>query len=184
MKRGGQLIYAGLLGAKPQKLVKFFERIEGVQKIRSGYNPAAWMKNRQLIETLSKPSSDTKDLSFPAKYPKSFLDKFLATLWKQNISYWRNSQYTVVQFLYTIMISCMFGTIAWIFGSKRENQQDIFNAMGSMYAAVLFLGDTNSSAVQPVASAKRFVSYRERAAGMYYALPFAFAQVSLFPNKL
>lgn len=59
----------------------------------------------------------------------------------------------------------------------RENQQDILNAMGSMYAAVLFVGITNATAVQPVVSIERFVSYRERAAGMYSALPFAFAQV-------
>lgn len=51
--------------------------------------------------------------------------------------------------------------------------------MGSMYAAVLFVGVTNGSAVQPVVSVERFVSYRERAAGMYSALPFAFAQVWL-----
>lgn len=59
----------------------------------------------------------------------------------------------------------------------RESQQDIFNAMGSMYAAVLFIGITNATAVQPVVSVERFVSYRERAAGTYSALPFAFAQV-------
>lgn len=61
--------------------------------------------------------------------------------------------------------------------SYRERQQDIFNAMGSMYAAVLFIGITNATAVQPVVSVERFVSYRERAAGLYSALPFAFAQV-------
>lgn len=61
--------------------------------------------------------------------------------------------------------------------SYRENQQDLFNAMGSMYVAVLFIGITNASAVQPVVSVERYVSYRERAAGMYSALPFAFAQV-------
>lgn len=49
--------------------------------------------------------------------------------------------------------------------------------MGSLYAAVLFIGITNGTAVQPVVSVERFVSYRERAAGMYSALPFAFAQV-------
>ena len=62
--------------------------------------------------------------------------------------------------------------------------QELFNAMGSMYSAVLFIGITNASAVQPVVSVERFVSYRERAAGMYSALPFAFAQVlllALFP---
>lgn len=59
----------------------------------------------------------------------------------------------------------------------RKTQLDVFNAMGAMYAAVLFLGITNATAVQPVVSIERFVSYRERAAGMYSALPFALAQV-------
>jgi len=48
-----------------------------------------------------------------------------------------------------------------------------------MYAAVLFLGATNASAVQPVVAIERTVFYRERAAGMYSALPYAFAQVTL-----
>jgi hypothetical protein len=50
--------------------------------------------------------------------------------------------------------------------------------MGSMYAAVLFLGIQNSSSVQPVVAVERTVFYRERAAGMYSALPYAFAQVT------
>lgn len=59
----------------------------------------------------------------------------------------------------------------------RDTQHDIFNAMGAMYAAVLFIGITNATSVQPVISIERFVSYRERAAGMYSALPFAFSLV-------
>jgi hypothetical protein len=51
--------------------------------------------------------------------------------------------------------------------------------MGSIYAAVLFLGIQNSSSVQPVVAVERSVFYRERAAGMYSALPYAFAQVSV-----
>jgi len=49
--------------------------------------------------------------------------------------------------------------------------------MGSMYAAVLFLGVQNASSVQPVVAVERTVFYREKAAGMYSALPYAFAQV-------
>lgn len=60
---------------------------------------------------------------------------------------------------------------------NRRKQQDLFNAMGSMYAAVLFIGVSNSSSVQPVVSVERTVFYRERAAGMYSALPYAFGQV-------
>uniref|UniRef100_A0A5B6YKZ5 Putative ABC transporter G family member 32 n=1 Tax=Davidia involucrata TaxID=16924 RepID=A0A5B6YKZ5_DAVIN len=206
MKRGGELIYAGPLGPKSCKLIEYFEAVEGVSKIRPGYNPAAWMleatssaeenrlgmdfaevyrrsnlfqRNKELVHHLSKPNSDSKDLNFPTKYCQSSYNQFLACLWKQNLSYWRNPQYTAIRFFYTVIISLMLGSICWRFGSKRGTQQDIFDAMGSMYAAVLFIGITNATAVQPVVSVERFVSYRERAAGMYSALPFAFAQVAI-----
>ncbi|CAH9131348.1 unnamed protein product [Cuscuta epithymum] len=209
MKRGGELIYAGELGPKSCKLIEYLEAIDGVPKIRPGYNPATWMLevtssieearlgvdfaeiyrrsslfqcNKVLVERLSRPSHDLKDLSFPTKYSQSYYNQFLTCLWKQSLSYWRNPQYTAVRFFYTLIISLMLGSICWKFGSERETQQDIFNAMGSIYAAVLFIGITNATAAQPVVSVERFVSYRERAAGMYSALPFAFAQVVIeFP---
>ncbi|KAL0711599.1 hypothetical protein Bca4012_018577 [Brassica carinata] len=186
--------------------------IDGVQKIKKGHNPAAWMldvtssteehrlgvdfaeiyrnsnlcrRNKELIEGLSKPSNSSQELEFPTRYSQSFYSQFVACLWKQNLSYWRNPQYTAVRFFYTVVISLMLGTICWKFGAKRDTQQQLFNAMGSMYAAVLFIGITNASAAQPVVSIERFVSYRERAAGMYSALPFAFAQVFIeFPYVL
>ena len=46
-----------------------------------------------------------------------------------------------------------------------------------MYAAVLFVGVNNCSTVQPLVAIERTVFYRERAAGMYSALPYAMAQV-------
>ena len=49
--------------------------------------------------------------------------------------------------------------------------------MGALYAAVLFLGVNNASSVQPVVAVERSVFYRERAAGMYSPMPYAFAQV-------
>jgi len=48
-----------------------------------------------------------------------------------------------------------------------------------MYAAVLFVGVNNSSSVQPLIAVERSVFYRERAAEMYSALPYALAQVRL-----
>ncbi|KAL4554588.1 hypothetical protein LXL04_037182 [Taraxacum kok-saghyz] len=58
-----------------------------------------------------------------------------------------------------------------------STRRDLVNAMGSMYAATLFLGVQNALAVQPVVDVERTVFYRERAAGIYSALPYAFAQV-------
>lgn len=43
MKRGGQEIYVGPLGHNSCHLIKYFEDIEGVPKIKDGYNPATWM---------------------------------------------------------------------------------------------------------------------------------------------
>lgn len=49
--------------------------------------------------------------------------------------------------------------------------------MGSMYAATLFIGVQNATSVQPVVAVERTVFYRERAAGMYSALAYAYGQV-------
>ncbi|KAH1066537.1 hypothetical protein J1N35_031524 [Gossypium stocksii] len=204
MKRGGQEIYVGPLGHHSKYLIRYFEGIQGVSKIKDGYNPATWMlevtasaqelslgvdfadiyknsdlyrRNKALIEDLSKPAPGAKELYFPTQYSQSFLTQCTACLWKQHWSYWRNPPYTAVRFLFTTVIALMFGTLFWDLGSKTKKIQDLSNAMGSMYAAVLFIGIQNSSSVQPVVSVERTVFYRERAAGMYSAMPYAVAQV-------
>ncbi|KAI3716295.1 hypothetical protein L6452_23532 [Arctium lappa] len=60
---------------------------------------------------------------------------------------------------------------------ERKSVQNLSNAMGSLYTSVLFIGINNASSVQPVVDIERTVFYRERAARMYSALPYAFAQV-------
>nr|XP_010914973.1 ABC transporter G family member 36 isoform X1 [Elaeis guineensis] len=204
LKRGGEEIYVGPLGRHSCHLIDYFEQIEGVSKIKDGYNPATWMlevttqaqeqilgvdfsevyknselyrRNKALIKELSMPPPGSSDLHFPTQYAQPFLTQCLACLWKQRLSYWRNPPYTAVRFFFTTAIAVMFGTIFWDLGTKTSNEQDLFNAMGSMYAAVLFIGVSNGTSVQPVVSIERTVFYRERAAGMYSALPYAFGQV-------
>ncbi|KAL6559850.1 transcription factor [Orobanche gracilis] len=43
LKRGGEEIYVGPLGRHSSDLIQYFEGIEGVGKIKDGYNPATWM---------------------------------------------------------------------------------------------------------------------------------------------
>ena len=50
--------------------------------------------------------------------------------------------------------------------------------LGALYASVLFFAVINALIVQPVLSAERAVSYRERAAGMYSFWPWTLALVS------
>ncbi|CAL9078900.1 unnamed protein product [Musa textilis] len=206
MKREGQVIYAGSLGRHSHKLIDYFEAIPGVPKIIEGYNPATWMleisspsvetsmnldfaevyarsplyqKNQQLIRELSIPAVDSKDLSFPTKYTQSFSTQCKACFWKQYWSYWRNPQYNATRLFMTIVIGLIFGTMFWQKGGEISKQQDIFDILGAIYAAIFFLGASNAIAVQPVVGIERTVFYRERAAGMYSALAYALAQVSI-----
>ncbi|KAI3803437.1 hypothetical protein L1987_31588 [Smallanthus sonchifolius] len=204
MKRGGQEIYVGPVGRQSCDLIKYFQDIEGVSKITNGYNPATWMlevttssqelamgvdfteiyknselyaRNKALIADLSQPRPGSSDLHFSTQYSRSFFTQCQACLWKQRTSYWRNSPYTAVRFAFTTFIGLFFGSIFWDLGGKRKSVKDLGNSMGGLYTSVLFLGIQNASAVQPVVDIERTVFYRERASGMYSALPYAFAQM-------
>ncbi|CAJ1922092.1 unnamed protein product [Sphenostylis stenocarpa] len=108
LKQGGQAIYVGPLGRRSSNLISYFEGIQGVSKIRDGYNPATWM-----LEV----TSSAKELELGIDFAEVY----------------KNSE------LYS------------------ERQQDLFNAMGSMYTAVLLLGVKNSNSVQPVVAVERTV---------------------------
>ncbi|KAM4100329.1 hypothetical protein ACB094_05G060000 [Castanea mollissima] len=197
MKRGGQEIYVGPLGHHSCHLIKYFESIQGVQKINDGYNPATWMlevttstqetvldvdftslyknlelyrNNKALIKELSKPAPGSKDLYFPSRYSQPFFTRCMSCLWKQHWSYWRNPLYTASRMLFTIAIALTFGTMFWDLASQTKKQQDIFNAMGSMYAAIFFLGVQNASSVQrlqPVVDVERTLPYVFLQAAVY-----------------
>ncbi|XP_022934568.1 pleiotropic drug resistance protein 2-like isoform X1 [Cucurbita moschata] len=206
LKHGGQMIYAGPLGQRSCKLIEYFEAIPGIPKIEDGQNPATWMlevtapqieaqlninlaetfakspayqRNQELILELSTPASGSKDLNFPTEYSQSFFSQCKACFWKQHRSYWRHPQYNAIRFFITIVIGILFGLIFWDKGQKLAKEQDVLNVMGAIYSAVIFLGATNASSVQSVVAIERTVFYRERAAGMYSALPYAFAQVAI-----
>ncbi|OAY78663.1 ABC transporter G family member 39 [Ananas comosus] len=209
LKRGGEEIYVGPLGRHSCHLIKYFESIPGVKKIKDGYNPATWMlevttigqedilgvsftdiyknsdlyrRNKALIHELSAPPPGSSVLFFPTKYSQSFFQQCTACLWKQHKSYWRNPSYTATRIFFTAVIALIFGTIFWKLGKKVSTQQDLFNSLGSMYAAVIFIGIQNGMTVQPIVDVERTVFYREKAAGMYSALPYAFAQARLYRN--
>ncbi|XWS26922.1 hypothetical protein CRYUN_Cryun26dG0071800 [Craigia yunnanensis] len=206
LTRGGEEIYFGPLGHQSGYLIKYFEDINGVSKIKHGYNPATWVlevttraqeeilgvkfadeyrksdlyrKNKALISELSIPPPDSQDLHFPTKYAQSYFTQFKACLWKQHKSYWRNIPHNAVRLYISTAMSIIFGVLFWNLGSKRRTKQDVFNAMGAMYTAITFMGQQSAASVRPVIIAERTVFYRERAAGMYSALLYAFAQVAI-----
>ena len=64
---------------------------------------------------------------------------------------------------------------------KVNTESGLINVLGALYASVLFFAVINALIVQPVLSAERAVSYRERAAGMYSFWPWTLAIVSTPP---
>ncbi|KAF3447189.1 hypothetical protein FNV43_RR12369 [Rhamnella rubrinervis] len=140
LKLGGEQVYGGPLGPHSSNLIKYFEAIHGVPKIRDGYNPATWMLD---ITSAAQESS----------IGVSFAD------------------------CTETLIALLLGIIFWNLGSKCGRLQDLFNAMGSMYAAIIFIGAQNGISIQEVVNIERTVSYRETAAAMYSVFPYAFAQI-------
>ncbi|KAL2234771.1 UNVERIFIED_CONTAM: ABC transporter G family member 36 [Sesamum indicum] len=204
MKRGGRVIYAGPLGQHSQKVIEYFETIPGVPRIKEKYNPATWMleassgatearlgldfaehykstslyqRTKALVKELSMPAPGAKNLYFSTQYSQPTWDQFKSCLWKQWWTYWRSPDYNLVRYFFTLACALLVGTIFWRIGMKKNTDTDLLTIIGAMYASVLFLGINNCSTVQPIVAVERTVFYRERAAGMYSALPYALAQV-------
>ncbi|KAL6326623.1 hypothetical protein AAG906_009749 [Vitis piasezkii] len=205
MKRGGQIIYAGPLGRNSHKLVEYFEAVPGVPKVRDGQNPATWMlevtsaayeaqlgvdfaeiyakselyqRNQELIKELSTPSPGSKTFISHQILSKLYYS-MQGLLLETALVLLEESSYNSIRFFLTIIIGVLFGAIFRNKGKQTDKEQDLINLLGAMFSAVFFLGTTNTAAVQPVVAIERTVFYRERAAGMYSALPYAFAQVAI-----
>ncbi|KAM3192186.1 hypothetical protein ACQJBY_069418 [Aegilops geniculata] len=204
LKRGGQVIYSGKLGRNSQKMIEYFQAIAGVPKIKDKYNPATWMlevssvaaevrlsmdfadyyktsdlykQNKVLVSQLSQPEPGTSDLYFPTEYSQSIIGQFKACLWKHWLTYWRSPDYNLVRFSFTLFTALLLGSIFWKIGTNMGDANTLRMVIGAMYTAVMFVGINNCATVQPIVSIERTVFYRERAAGMYSALPYAIAQV-------
>jgi hypothetical protein len=72
-----------------------------------------------VIKELSVPPPGSHDLEFPSKFSRSFLTQLQATLWKQQLTYWRSPYYNAVRFFFTTICALIFGSIFWNLGSKR-----------------------------------------------------------------
>ncbi|WJX31315.1 ABC transporter G member 31 [Trifolium repens] len=203
MKRGGQVIYGGKIGNQSNVMINYFQSINGISPISSGYNPATWMlevttpaieekigvdftdvyENSEQFRSVEasirkyeQPSPGSQPLKFATLYSQNTWSQFEKCLWKQNILYWRNPSYNAIRMFFTILSALLLGSIFWNIGSKRETTQHVMVIMGAYFSSLLFLGVKNASSVQPVVSVERTVFYREKAAGMYSPIAYAAAQ--------
>ncbi|KAJ4823600.1 hypothetical protein Tsubulata_026479 [Turnera subulata] len=238
MKIGGRIIYSGLLGQHSSRIIKYFESIPGVPKIKDKYNSAAWMlevtsksmegklgvdfeqiykesalyeEKKELVKQLSTPTPGSKDLHFHTRFTQNGWEQFKACLWKQNLSYWRTPAYNLLCIMYMSAASFLFGLLFWQKGKKmlvnsfslllifayeinripkrkKENEQDLFNIMGSMYCAIIFFGINNCSTVQPLIATERNVlievPYLLAEAFLYVIITYPMIGYSLCVHKI
>ncbi|XVF72814.1 hypothetical protein PTKIN_Ptkin12aG0150700 [Pterospermum kingtungense] len=204
MKRGGKIIYSGELGRHSSKLIEYFEGITGVPKIKENYNPATWMlevtnpsaesqlgvdfahlykeshfyqRNKELIKELRVPAQGSEELRFTSRFAQNGWEQFKACLWKQHLAYWRNPTYNLVRLIFTMASSLLYGILLWQKGQKVNNEQDLFNIMGSMFIFMVSNGISNCFSVLPLITTQRTIMYRERFAGMYSSKAYSIAQV-------
>ncbi|KAK2996819.1 hypothetical protein RJ639_026085 [Escallonia herrerae] len=170
MKRGGRVIYAGSLGRQSHKLVEYFEAIPGVPKIKDGYNPATWM-----LEVNSAAAEVQLNVDFAEIYANSDLCRHNQELIKELSTPAPNSKdlYFPTQYSQSFLTQCKatFWKQHWSYWRNSQyNAIRIFMTIviGVMFG-VIFWGKGDQLTV----------FYRERAAGMYSELPYAFSQVAI-----
>ncbi|KAL5213205.1 hypothetical protein ABZP36_024052 [Zizania latifolia] len=73
MKRGGEEIYVGPLGRNSCHLIDYFEDVQGVRKIKDGYNPATWM-----LEVTTLAQEDILGVNFAEVYRNSDLYQYVS----------------------------------------------------------------------------------------------------------
>ncbi|KAI6672615.1 hypothetical protein NL676_000521 [Syzygium grande] len=178
--------------------------IPGVPKIKDNYNPATWMleitspslesqlgidyaiiykesdqgrTNQELVRELSLPVAGTKEMCFPDCFPQNRWEQFKTCLWKQRLTYWRSPQYNLVRLIFIAASSFLCAALLWQKGKEINDEQDLFNILGTMYVFMQFTGVGNTISVLPFVATERIIVYRERFAGMYSPWSYSFAQV-------
>ncbi|OQU91494.1 hypothetical protein SORBI_3001G190700 [Sorghum bicolor] len=203
MKNGGNIIYNGPIGEQSCKVIEYFEKISGVPKIERNSNPATWMmevtstsmeaqsnidfastyqesslhrERQELVKQLSTPLPNSENLCFSNCFRQNGWGQFKACLWKQNIIYWRSPQYNLNRMVITILIALILGVLYWRYAKMLNNEQDLFNVLGSMYMGVIQLGVYSDMSIISFSTTERIIMYREKFAGMYSSWSYSFAQ--------
>lgn len=204
LKPGGATIYWGPMGDSSEKIIDYFQGIEGVAHCPERHNPANWMlevsspgnedalgidfadvyRGSQLAKEMSavigqhhEPAGNTAPQLLGELHVPGFQEQLAVNLRRNFTIYNRAPEYNLTRAAITILVGFAFGTMFWRLGDNRSTVSGVLNIMGVLFSSTLFVGISNCLSIQHLVAAQRTVFYRERAAGMYSVLPFALAQL-------
>lgn len=197
LRRGGHTTFFGEVGEQCVELIRYMEAIPGLTPYTADMNPANWVLDaisgehggeliqehyqsstlRERTETklaeYSLPNPGTKPINFTTKYAVSLQNQFLVCFKKHLRTYWRSPAFNGMRYVMSAAMALLYGSIYWDQGSDLRTNTDVQNILGALYSASMFLGNFNMFSIQSVVAVERSVFYKERAAGMYAALPYA-----------
>ncbi|OWZ16728.1 ABC transporter [Phytophthora megakarya] len=199
LKRGGETVFYGDLGADCCNLVGYFESIPGVASLPLGYNPATWMLEC-IGAGVSNSTADSMD--FVRYFNTSSLSEALhnnlakegiatpspnllemvftekraansATQMQFVVTRWFQMYWRTPSYSLTRMILAVF--LALVIGlvfidADYASYTGLNSGVGMVYMAALFQAMMTFQSILPLACAERASFYRERAAQTYNAL--------------
>ncbi|CAK4892178.1 unnamed protein product [Aphanomyces euteiches] len=197
LKRGGETVFYGDLGANSSHLIEYFMRIPGTLELQPGYNPATWMlenigagveskqtnvmdyvqvfkespEYRHLQDALAihtQPREGVAELSYTAKRDASNGVQCKYLLQRIFHMYWRTPSYNFTRIMLSIFLAVLFGLCYR--SVDYTTYSGVTGGVGLMFIAVVFLGVIAFNSVMPLASEERASFYRERASQTYNAL--------------
>ncbi|OQR92900.1 ATP-binding Cassette (ABC) Superfamily [Thraustotheca clavata] len=196
LKRGGETVYFGELGASAENLIDYFESIPGTPRLQAGVNPAAWMleiigagvetKQTAIIDFVSlfnqspeqeRLTNELNHLSMPSELPELiYKKKRAASSWTQFklvtkryfLLYWRTPSYSNTRLYLSIILSVLFGLVYR--SVDYTTFTGVSGGVGMIFVTSLFMGLISFSGIIPLAGEERASYYRERASQTYNAL--------------
>ncbi|RLN92745.1 hypothetical protein BBJ28_00004293 [Nothophytophthora sp. Chile5] len=198
LKRGGETVFVGELGAKCQNLVNYLESINGVQPCPDDQNPATWMlevigagvghqagatdfvqyfkdskEQRYLMEHLEKPglthsTPELPEMVFTKKRASGPFTQMWFLIVRFMLMYWRTPTYNLTRIIIALGLALISG-LCYI-DAEFVSYQGINGGVGMVFISALFMGVATFTGALPITSLDRAAFYRERAAQTYNSL--------------
>ncbi|CAM9164398.1 unnamed protein product [Ectocarpus sp. 13 AM-2016] len=199
LKKGGQTVFFGELGAGSSKLISYLSSVPDTPPIRDNVNPATWMlecigagttgkvdpqvyadvyKTSNLksgtlreLESLMIPPAGSEPLQFSSVYAASRSLQTKTCIDRAILQYWRNPNYNWSRIMLALVIAVIFGTAS--IGGDLESEADVAAQTGVIYMSTMFVGSICMQTAIAAGFLERIVFYREKAANMYSSLAYA-----------
>lgn len=193
LKRGGEVVFFGELGAESCNLVNYFEG-HGSTPIEHGENPAAWMLRaytgeeheefdwkeafeqseqyqtmKSYIDSVKESPDEAKKISYDSIYATTFQTRMVHMNNRIFKIMMRAPSYNLVRLMIAILYAFLLGSPFVTYDSVNKppfNENHVTGIFGTIFLGLIIVGVVSISMAVPVMKEIRDVFYKHRASGM------------------